>query len=94
MEAFKIRDKDGKFSTGGLYPRWTTRGRTWGSMRALKLHLRYFCHDCKWDTESGKIIRGWWNDIPKEWKVVELTEKGIKEYSAKGLYPLTTGEKL
>jgi hypothetical protein len=93
MEVFKIKDKDGTFSTGGLYPRWTSRGKVWGSQKALKCHLRQFCKDLEFG-EDNKTVKGWWNNIPKGWKVVELSESGIKEYSAKGLYPLTTGRKL
>lgn len=95
MKAFKIKNADELFSTGTRNPRWTKRGKTWGSFQAIKLHLRQFC-----DNSSYKIIDGvftrddrWFNNIPFDWIVVELSEEGIKEYSAKELYK-PTEEKL
>ena len=82
IKAFKIKNKEGKFSTGGYNPRWTSRGKTWGSFQAIKLHLRLFCSE-DWRTKV------WCNKIPEDWIVVELSAEGIKEYSAKELYPLT-----
>lgn len=95
MKAFKIKNAEGFFSTGGQNPDFKKRGKTWGSFQAIKLHLRQFC-----DTGGYEIIDRkytsydqWKNDIPSDWIVVELSEEGIKEYSAKGLYKLTETEK-
>lgn len=89
---YKIKNSEGLFSTGGYNPNWTKRGKSWGSMSALKSHLRQFCHDYKTDSNPYRFYRGWWNEIPKDWIVVELSEQGLREYSAKELYPKTTGE--
>lgn len=98
LKAFKIKNKDGKFSTGGCNPNWTSRGKTWGSFASLKSHLRQKCSHYQAGTskETGeyRFRKGWWNNIPEDWIVVELSAEGVKEYSAKELYPLTTGEKI
>ena len=36
---YKIRNKDGKFSTGGERPQWTKSGKTWAGLGPLKNHL-------------------------------------------------------
>lgn len=96
LKAFKIKNGEGLFSTGGYSPRWTSRGKTWGSFASLKLHLRQHCDHYQAGTRDGnyRFVKGWWNNIPEDWVVVELSAEGIKEYSAKELYPLTTGEKV
>ncbi len=40
MKAFKIKDKDGDFSTGGRYPNWTKRGKTWGKFTSNQTTLK------------------------------------------------------
>jgi len=87
MKAIKIKNNIGKFSTGGHYPNFTSRGKVWGSKQAVKLHLRQFCDTYKRTPEG--YINKWQNNIPEEWIVVELSEAGIIEYSAKELYPKT-----
>jgi len=97
LKVFKIKNKDGKFSTGGYKPNWTSRGKTWGSKASLKNHLRQHCSDYQSGRDKNnnyRFVKGWWNNIPEDWIIVELSTEGIKEYSAKELYPLTTGEKL
>lgn len=37
--AWKIRRKDGLYSTGGLCPKWSKRGKVWNSIGSLKNHL-------------------------------------------------------
>ena len=40
---YKIRDVNtGLFSTGGMDPNWTTKGKTWTGLGSLKSHLRQF----------------------------------------------------
>ena len=92
MKAFKIKNKDGLFSTGGhVNTKFTSRGKMWGSFQAIKLHLRQFCSDAHGEIINGeyKYVRKWINNIPEDWIVVELSEEGIKEYSAKALYKET-----
>ena len=38
---YKIRHKDGTFSTGGMSPYFTTKGKIWHTLGALKNHLNY-----------------------------------------------------
>lgn len=87
MKAFKIKNKDGLFSTGGYTPRWTKRGKTWGSFQAIKLHLRLFCDYSRGNYENR--VYKWTNNIKEDWVVIELSEEGIREYPAKELYPKT-----
>lgn len=91
MKAYKIKNAEGLFSKGGTNPTFTKRGKTWGSLGAVKLHLRFFCSDGGSEIINGKYTwyKRWKNQIPNEWIVVELSEEGIKEYSAKELYPKT-----
>lgn len=39
MTAYKIRNPQGLFSTGGSTPRWTKRGKTWVALNHLNAHL-------------------------------------------------------
>ena len=39
MTIFKIRNAAGLYSTGGMNPRWTKRGKTWVAMNHLTAHL-------------------------------------------------------
>lgn len=91
MKAYKIKNAEGLFSTGTRNPKFTKRGKTWGSFQAIKLHLRQFCDDSYYEIVDGKYKRFnlWRNEIPSDWQVVELSEEGIKEYSAKELYKPT-----
>lgn len=50
MKLFKIMNRDGLFSTGGMRPRWSKRGKTWNSIGHLKCHLTQF---------QGKIPSDW-----------------------------------
>ena len=38
---YKIRHKDGTFSTGGMHPYFTSKGKIWHTLGALKNHLNY-----------------------------------------------------
>lgn len=41
MRVYRIqRRSDGKFSTGGSYPRFTTKGKSWQQLGHVKAHLR------------------------------------------------------
>jgi len=90
MKAFKIKNQYDLFSTGGNNPRWTKRGKTWGSFQALKLHLRQFCSKTHFNGEEW--VYKWTNEIGDDWIVIELSEEGLKEYSAKELYKPTEEE--
>ena len=38
-KVYKIRNLQGKFSTGGMNPSFTSRGKAWGSKCDIKNHL-------------------------------------------------------
>lgn len=95
MKAFKIKNAEGLFSTGTQKPNFTKRGKTWGSFHAIKLHLRQFCDNGGYEIIDGKFnfYKQWQNNIDQTWIVVELSEEGLKEYSAYELYQPTEKEK-
>jgi hypothetical protein len=39
MKVYKIRNKEGLFSTGGLYPQWRKVGKTWVTLSHIRAHL-------------------------------------------------------
>lgn len=42
MKVFRIRDKNGLYSTGGQSPDFTKGGKTWSNLGHVKSHLRQF----------------------------------------------------
>ena len=42
MKVYKIRDKNGLYSTGGQSPNFTQGGKTWNNIGHVKNHLRQF----------------------------------------------------
>ena len=87
IKIYKIENKNGMFSGGGTYPRWTKKGKTWSDIGAVKRHLVQFCSSYEW--ENNKTVYSWKNNIPEDWTVLEITNNGVERYSAKELYPLT-----
>lgn len=55
---YKIMDKDtGLFSTGGMDPKWTTKGKTWNSIGHVKSHFKLFkSYSYKLNPYFGKNI--------------------------------------
>lgn len=43
MKVYKIRNKEGLFSTGGLYPRWKKVGKTWVALQHINAHIAMLC---------------------------------------------------
>jgi len=41
----KVRNLEGNFSTGGMYVRFTKKGKTWSSLGYLKRHFAQFKYD-------------------------------------------------
>lgn len=81
IAVYKIKDLEtGKFSTGGLEPRWTTRGKTWSAINHVKAHLRQFVSD-------SEYRKHYVNLIPYNWIVVEISCNGIIETQARSFYP-------
>lgn len=60
---FKVVNKEGLFSTGGMEPRFNKRGKVWTSIGALKNHLNQFRDSHYWTPHNSEI---------RDWKVVEF----------------------
>ena len=45
---YKIRNKDGLYSTGGSYPHFTKNGKTWNSKAALNNHINLLIETKSW----------------------------------------------
>lgn len=58
MKVYKIRDKEtGLFSTGGTYPRFTNKGKSWSGMDALKNHINQFKgRESRWRYDNCEVI--------------------------------------
>jgi hypothetical protein len=57
MKVYKVRDKQtGLFSTGGCYPKFTKKGKTWKALNHVRTHLTLYrtCHK-----------------VPASWEIVE-----------------------
>jgi len=66
MKIYKIRNKEGKYSTGGFKPRWSREGRVW-TKRSLHLYLNML----KKEVYSSNIS---WTEFYKDCELVELSE--------------------
>lgn len=42
MKVYRIRDKDGRYSSGGKDPDFTKAGKTWANIGHVKNHIRQF----------------------------------------------------
>lgn len=85
---YKIRDKNtGLFSTGGVSPKWTKKGKVWTSEGHVKSHLTLLKEHHKYRTCSGwgnkhAIALEW--TCPKNWEIVVTVYEEIftKSYAA------------
>lgn len=81
VKVYKVKDSNtNKYSTGGMTPGWTSRGKVWNGLGAVKAHLRQFVSDA----EYRKHYK---NSIPDNWIVLEITDSGINEIPARSFYP-------
>ncbi|GJQ43958.1 MAG: hypothetical protein JETCAE03_34560 [Ignavibacteriaceae bacterium] len=102
MEKFvyKIRHKKtGLFSTGGMSPKWTTKGKTWSAFNHIKTHLRQFTRYTTENKDDGIMstkVSFDKNLIPKDWEVVKIkiVESEIVVMNAHELYPERIDEKI
>ncbi len=70
MKLYKIRDKKtGLFSMGGVYPRFTTKGKIWNGSGPIKSHLTQMKHYVKYYQSSN-----YYEDC--EVVILELKEAG------------------
>ena len=56
MKVYKIRNKEGLFSTGGLTPQWKKRGKTWVALSHINSHLNMLN---KYYDANTRVYRGW-----------------------------------
>lgn len=76
---YKIRNKDtGLFSTGGYYNSWSTKGKAWASVGALKGHLAMF-------TERSQPTA--FAERTKNWEVLTFVLAETAAVSVADLYP-------
>lgn len=68
MKVYRIRDKNGLYSTGGTSPDFTRGGKTWSNLGHVKSHLRQF---------SGRNLETYAN---AEIVCVEYTEKDVESF--------------
>lgn len=67
---YQIKDKNtGLFSTGGMSPRWTKKGKIWKGTGPLRAHLNQFIHT---DYRSPMYPYPKINKIPDNWEIVEI----------------------
>jgi len=71
MKVFRIRDKNGLYSTGGQTPNFTKGGKTWSNIGHVKSHLRQFIGSRNLDVYADAEI-----------VCVEYTEKDVEKYDA------------
>jgi len=65
MKFYKLRDMtNGKYSSGGNFPKWSDKGKIWLNLGALKSHLTTLA-------KSGVNISPFWEVI--EMEVTEAT---------------------
>lgn len=70
MKVYRIRDKDGRYSSGGQDPDFTKAGKTWANIGHVKNHIRQF---------MGRYrISEIYNDA--EIVEIEVQEKDLKTY--------------
>lgn len=65
-KVYKIRNGKGLWSSGGSYPSFSKRGKTWDSLGHLKNHLSNY-------TASRYGYSG--NQVPDDWEIVEVQIK-------------------
>lgn len=81
MKIYKIRNKDGKYSTGGTNPSFSKDGKTW-SQRALNAHLTLIEKNIKRHNKyyAGRVIGGRectlrsWKDYYDDCEIVTFEE--------------------
>ena len=70
---YRIRNGQGLWSNGGAKPTFSTRGKAWVSIGALKSHLRNLVEAHYGETRDSKEPwRKLTRDLPKDWEIVEF----------------------
>lgn len=92
IKIYKIYDTERKlFFKGGWFngdSRYGKQGKTWNQINHVKSCLKGHI-ETHW-REDGKFVRGWRNNIPETWEVIEFSSvTGERRFKAKDLYPPT-----
>lgn len=53
MSIFKIKNQQGLFSTGGIFPEWSKRGKVWKTLGNLKSHLTLIANERNYKIYNG-----------------------------------------
>lgn len=71
MKVYRIRDKDGRYSSGGTDPDFTKAGKTWANIGHVKNHIRQFMgrHRISEIYDDAEIVE------------IEVEEKDLKTMS-------------
>ena len=74
---YKIRNSEGKFSSGGAWPHFERVGKHWNSLGTLKQHLT--------------LLMDYKRKIGEDWEIVEYTYEP-QEVQAQNLLKFIAGE--
>lgn len=58
QNVYKIRNKEGLFSSGGTYPKWSKIGKVWASRMALSNHLTLVNDGGPYEERETRVARG------------------------------------
>lgn len=61
MTEWKIRNKDRKFSTGGRYPSWTEKGKSWRNLKDVCSSIKLFEEYCK--DSPNDVFKNQYKDV-------------------------------
>ena len=75
MKVYRIRDKDGRYSSGGMDPDFTKGGKTWANIGHLKNHLRQFMDRYSYRPSRAEVY------IDAEIVEIEVKEEELKTTS-------------
>lgn len=92
IKVYKIYDTERQlFFKGGQSNRdcdYGKKGKTWNELGHVKNCLRGHIDVYKYDKTVGKFIKGWYNNVPESWEVIEFSSlTGERRFKAKDLYP-------
>lgn len=85
---YRIRNGKGLWSNGGARPSFSTRGKAWVSIGALKMHIRSQLERSHYD--KGDANEPWkklTNNLPEDWEIVEFI---VRETDTDLIQPIST----
>ena len=83
VKVYKIRDRNtGLYSTGGVRPAWTAKGKTWSTLAPVKAHLSQFAEYYPWPNNK-KLFR---LNVPESWEIVTFVSSEEAPIPAKALW--------